>query len=103
MLAAVILTTNDPLMPAGMKTLSTLLRVSAVPPMADDAPLNTLPRKVCPPAVTSKFKLLTKALPEVGPGASVQASVTRNGLEESGIVPAKTLVCPEAVKRSAWN
>src|SRR5882724_7013420 len=43
MLAAVTTTANGPVTPAGRKTLSTLFRRSALPPVTEFGPLNTLP------------------------------------------------------------
>jgi len=43
MLVALTLTMMLPVTPAGMKTLSTLLRRSAAPPVTESAPENTLP------------------------------------------------------------
>ena len=51
--------------------------------------------------MTSRSRLLTNALPEVGPGTSVQASVTRNGLALVLTVPVMVRTWPVAVKRSA--
>ena len=44
MLVAVIVIVKAPLTPAGRKTDSTLLRMSALPPVVEFAPEKTLPR-----------------------------------------------------------
>ena len=86
-----------PLAPAARNTLSALLRVSAEPPVVEVAPENTFPKYVLPPTTTVRFRLFLYAAPLVAPGASVHASVTRNGLLASATEPVKTRVCPEAV------
>ncbi len=48
-----------PLVPIGRNTLSTLLRTSALPPVDEFAPVNTLPRYSVPLTVTSRSRLLT--------------------------------------------
>jgi hypothetical protein len=101
MLAAVTVTVKMPDVPAGRKTLSTLLRVSEVPPATLSAPENTFPRYVTPPTVTVRSRSLRNALPVVEPGASVQARVTRNGCVGSVTVPANVRVWPVAVNVSA--
>src|SRR5262245_5921502 len=83
-----------PDVPAGKKTDSTLFLGSAAPPVVELAPEKTLPRKVWPLIATTRSRLLTAAEPVVGPGASVQANVTRNGCEVVATEPVTWKVCP---------
>src|SRR6185503_2631213 len=96
MFAALTVIVKLPDTPAGMKTDSTLFLPSATPPVTELAPEKTLPRKVLPPTVTSRSRLLTQGAPVVGPGASVHASVTRNGCDVVVTDPVTTCVWPVA-------
>ena len=87
-----------PVVPAGRKTASVLSRVSAAPPVIEPAPEKTFPLKRLPLTVTSRSRSFTQALPLVAPGASVQASMTLNGLEESVMLPLKVKVWPAEPK-----
>ena len=75
-------TLTPPESPAGRMTFSTLLRGSAAPPATERPPESTLPLYVVPPAVTTRSRSFTNESPVVGPGGSVQASVTRSGFVE---------------------
>src|SRR5262249_53997593 len=94
MFVALTVTVKLPDVPAGRKTDSTLFLGSAVPPDVELAPQKTFPRKVVPVIVTDRSRLLTAGEPVVGPGASVQASVTRNGCEVVATEPVIWKVCP---------
>src|SRR5262249_59373605 len=87
MFVALTVTVKLPDVPAGRKTDSTLFLGSAEPPVVEFAPEKTLPRKVWPLIVTSRSRLLTAGEPVVGPGASVQAHVTRDGCEVGATEP----------------
>src|SRR2546422_4910737 len=94
MFVALTVTVKLPDVPAGRKTDSTLFLGSAAPPVVEFAPEKTLPRNVWPLIVTSRSRLLTEGEPVVGPGASLHASVTRNGCVVEATEPVTWNVCP---------
>ena len=73
--------------------------------MVDKAPEKTFPLYIWPPTATVRSRSLLKAGPVVDPGASVQASVTRNGRLGSAIVPVTVKFWPLAVNISSgrWS
>src|SRR5215471_18962667 len=103
MFVALTVIVKLPDVPAGRKTDSTLFLGSAAPPVVELAPEKTLPRKVWPLIVTWRSRLLTAGEPVVGPGASVHASVTRNGWEVVATEPVTWKVCPVAPKVCVWS
>ena len=79
-----------PVVPAGSITLSTLFLVSAVPPVVEKAPVNTLPCTVYHLRLLPGQGYLHMHC-RMGPGASVHASVIRSGCDALTTVPAKLL------------
>src|SRR5262249_7560392 len=103
MFVALTVRVKLPDVPAGRKTDSALFLGSAAPPVVEFAPEKTLPLKVWPLIVTSRSRLLTAGDPVVGPGASLQASVTRNGWEVVATEPVTWKVSPVAPKVCVWS
>ena len=79
-----------------------LFFVSNVPPVVDTPAARTLPLYVCPPTVTSRSRLLTRAGSDAA-GGSVQTSVTLNGFEPSETVPVIVDTWPGAESCTVWS
>src|SRR5262249_3191397 len=103
MFVALTVRVKLPDVPAGRKTDSALFLGSAAPPVVEFSPEKTLPLKVWPLIVTSRSRLLTAGEPVVGPGASLQASVMRDGWEGVAAEPVTGKVWPGEPNVCVWS